>query len=286
MANIVTLPVVYVDGQVLTASDLNSNFVTLNSATIPVTNGGTGLTVAVVAGVLYGVSTSSSAYTSAGSATTVLHGSATVPAFSAVIEADLSLTDNVTANVATTKHGFAPKLPNDATKYLDGTGAYTTPSGTVPAMTLNTVSDVEATTTSNAGTALKNIAITSVPTTSSIIVDFLIRKAAGAADGFAGSIGVNGGTMASTYRTWITNNNAIGTGRVRVHIGPQVANYGGGVSIQVNSYDGSETDASFANDNAQLPIAAITSVQIYGKNAGNVIVIGVAQVKIYTQAGA
>lgn len=286
MANIVTLPVVYVDGQVLTASDLNSNFVTLNSAVVPVTNGGLGQVVAVVAGVLYGVSTTSTAYTSAGTANQVLHGSATVPAFSAVVEADITLADNVTNNVATTKHGFAPKLPNDATKYLDGTGAYSTPSGTVPAFTLNTVSDVEATTTSNAGTALKNITITSVPTTSVVVVDFLIRKTNGAADGFQGSVGVNGGTMASTYRTFIANNNATGTGRVRVMIGPQVANYGGGFTMQVTSYDGTETNTLFANDNAQLPIAAITSVQIYGKNVGGVITIGVAQVKIYTQAGA
>lgn len=48
---------------------------------------------------------------------------------SALVEGDLSLTDITTANVSTTKHGFAPKLPNDATKYLDGTGSYSVPSG-------------------------------------------------------------------------------------------------------------------------------------------------------------
>jgi hypothetical protein len=127
MANIVVLPIVYVDGNVLTASDLNSNFVTLNSAVVPVTNGGLGLSSAVTAGVLYGVSATVAAYTSAGSATTVLHGSATVPAFSAVVEADITLADNTTNNVSTTKHGFTPKLPNDVAKYLNGTGAYSIP---------------------------------------------------------------------------------------------------------------------------------------------------------------
>lgn len=39
------------------------------------------------------------------------------------------LTDVTTGNVSTSKHGYAPKLPNDATKYLDGTGAYSVPSG-------------------------------------------------------------------------------------------------------------------------------------------------------------
>lgn len=62
-------------------------------------------------------------------------------------ESDLSLTDVTTANVSTTKHGFAPKLPNDATKYLDGTGAYTVPAGGSGSDTLfATVADVEAAT--------------------------------------------------------------------------------------------------------------------------------------------
>lgn len=44
-------------------------------------------------------------------------------------EGGLALTDITTNNVGITKHGFAPKAPNDATKYLDGTGAYTVPAG-------------------------------------------------------------------------------------------------------------------------------------------------------------
>jgi hypothetical protein len=42
-------------------------------------------------------------------------------------------TDIATNNVSTSKHGLAPKLPNDATKYFDGTGAYTVPPGASPA---------------------------------------------------------------------------------------------------------------------------------------------------------
>jgi hypothetical protein len=41
-------------------------------------------------------------------------------------EADLATTDITTGNVSTSKHGWAPKAPNDATKFLDGTGAYDT----------------------------------------------------------------------------------------------------------------------------------------------------------------
>ncbi len=44
-------------------------------------------------------------------------------------DTDLVLSDTTINDVATTKHGFAPKLPNDATKYLDGTGAYSVPAG-------------------------------------------------------------------------------------------------------------------------------------------------------------
>lgn len=51
-----------------------------------------------------------------------------------VSEAKLNTSDVTTANVSTTKHGFAPKAPNDATKYLDGTGAYSSP--TIGSMTL------------------------------------------------------------------------------------------------------------------------------------------------------
>lgn len=42
-----------------------------------------------------------------------------------IVESDQSLTDIVTNNVSTSKHGYAPKLSNDATTYLNGTGTYT-----------------------------------------------------------------------------------------------------------------------------------------------------------------
>lgn len=51
------------------------------------------------------------------------------PVGAAVTDATISTSDITTNNVSITKHGFAPKAPNDATKYLDGTGAYSTPAG-------------------------------------------------------------------------------------------------------------------------------------------------------------
>jgi hypothetical protein len=54
-----------------------------------------------------------------GTATQVLH-SGTVPSWSAVVEADLTLADNTTGNVLSTRHGFTPKSPADATYFLNG----------------------------------------------------------------------------------------------------------------------------------------------------------------------
>lgn len=64
-----------------------------------------------------------------GSAGTYLGSDGTDVAYAAVTDAQLSTSNITTNNVSTSKHGFAPILPNDATKYLDGTGAYTVPAG-------------------------------------------------------------------------------------------------------------------------------------------------------------
>jgi len=47
----------------------------------------------------------------------------------AVVESNLSFTDVTTGNASTTKHGLLVKLPNDATKYMDGTGVWSVPAG-------------------------------------------------------------------------------------------------------------------------------------------------------------
>jgi hypothetical protein len=48
--------------------------------------------------------------------------------------------DNTDLDVSTTKHGLAPKAPNDATKYLNGVGAYTVPAGGGGGWTKKTIS--------------------------------------------------------------------------------------------------------------------------------------------------
>lgn len=46
-----------------------------------------------------------------------------------IVEADLSLSDNTTANSSTSQHGFLKKLDNNSAHFMDGTGAWSTPSG-------------------------------------------------------------------------------------------------------------------------------------------------------------
>lgn len=52
-----------------------------------------------------------------------------VSTWAVVTDALLSTSDITTNDVSTTKHGFAPKAPNDATKFLNGVGAWAVPSG-------------------------------------------------------------------------------------------------------------------------------------------------------------
>lgn len=77
-------------------------------------------------------------------------------------DANLSTSDITTNNASTSKHGFAPKYPNDATKYLDGTGAYTVPSGgggsgTVNSGTAGQVAYYATSTTAVSGGQIGNI---------------------------------------------------------------------------------------------------------------------------------
>ena len=63
-----------------------------------------------------------------GGANVLLHGG-TTPAYSAVVEGDLGLTDITTANATTSAHGFLPKLDNNSAHFLNGAGAWSTPAG-------------------------------------------------------------------------------------------------------------------------------------------------------------
>jgi len=66
----------------------------------------------------------------------------------AIAEGALSLADVTTGDVSTTKHGFAPKAPNDTSKFLRGDGTWAAPAGgglgyalAVTSLILSTLSD-------------------------------------------------------------------------------------------------------------------------------------------------
>jgi hypothetical protein len=62
-----------------------------------------------------------------------------------VTDANLTTTDITTNNVSTAKHGFVPKAPNDATQFLDGTGAFDTVKDTDLSLSDNTTNNVSTT---------------------------------------------------------------------------------------------------------------------------------------------
>ena len=108
------------------------------TSALTVPNGGTGLATLTAHAVYVGNGTSAPTAVSVGATNTVLHGNTGAdPSFSAVVEADITLADNTTNNVTSTKHGLVPKSPGDATKFLNGaaTPAWATPTGTLTAGT-------------------------------------------------------------------------------------------------------------------------------------------------------
>jgi len=88
------------------------------------------VTNAIAGSITGNAATATNIANNTGTTTTVLHGNAAgSPAFGAVVEADITLADNTTNDVSTTKHGFTPKLSNVAGQYLSGTGTWSTPAG-------------------------------------------------------------------------------------------------------------------------------------------------------------
>lgn len=84
MSNIVVLPITYSDGMVLSASDLTQNMAALNSATIPYTNGGTGLTTVAAGSIIVGSSTTAWGLLTIGSSGLPLVSNGTTLAYTAL----------------------------------------------------------------------------------------------------------------------------------------------------------------------------------------------------------
>jgi len=103
-----------------TATSINGITLTSSTGTITLTNG---KTWTVTNTLTFSGTDGSTLNVGAGGTLAALAFKATAA------EGDISLSDVTTDNASATKHGFAPKLPNDASKYYDGTGAFSVPSG-------------------------------------------------------------------------------------------------------------------------------------------------------------
>lgn len=61
----------------------------------------------------------------------------------AIVEAAITLADNTTNNVSTTKHGFTPKAPNDTAKFLRGDASWAAVPGLITMVTLFNAYDTD-----------------------------------------------------------------------------------------------------------------------------------------------
>lgn len=114
-----------------------------------------------------------------------------------ISDATITTTDITTNDVSITKHGFAPKAPNDATQYLNGVGAYSTPSFGTFASSMSTPSDPTGT-TSDVG-VMMGLAGSITPTATGKILITIIgdtRNSSGG-DGSAQQIRYGTGTAPS-----------------------------------------------------------------------------------------
>lgn len=153
------------------------------------------------------------------------------------------------------------------------------------AMRLLVVDNVEASATSSSLTNLKTYSSLNIPVTSSVLIQFLVRKSA-VAESVSVRIGVNG-SPAMAARGIFTTNAATGQGIAQVWIGPQTTSYLGGLIGFFVSHDGtSETGLVSSSGNVALPNATITSILIDAQNSGGTATYAVTGVRIYEILGA
>ncbi|MCK5603825.1 hypothetical protein KAR91_18195 [Candidatus Pacearchaeota archaeon] len=115
-------------------TDISGNAATVTNATLT-----TALTVNTGTVTLTGNVANSSVLTLGAGAISI---SGTNTGDQTISDATVTFTDITTNDVSTTKHGFAPKAPDDAAQYLDGTGSYSVPAG--GASDINGLSDAVA----------------------------------------------------------------------------------------------------------------------------------------------
>jgi hypothetical protein len=93
----------------------------------------------------------------------------------AITESALSLSDNSTGDVSTSKHGFCPKAPNDTAKFLRGDATWATPSGGADPWTIVTLAS-DFSTSSTTPVAVTDFKFTPATNKTYIVLGwFLIR---------------------------------------------------------------------------------------------------------------
>ncbi len=106
---------------------------------VAVADGGTNISSYSVGDLLYASSSTVLSKLTAGSSGTVLTITGGIPSWqtgsSAATDATITFSDITTNNASTTKHGFAPKLPNNASLFYNGTGGFTSVSGAGSSLT-------------------------------------------------------------------------------------------------------------------------------------------------------
>lgn len=176
----------------------------------------------------------------------------------------------------------ASGTPSSST-FLRGDGAW----GAISSLlTLVGSSATEATTTNGTDTNLHTIALsTNIAKTEIGVIVFTTRKASGAANDMRFRIGVNGGTYVMQARQCLGAANAAAQGSVVAFLLPHDANYTRSGLALVGGYDGTNANETvFAFEGTAMPDAAISSVQIDGRNNGGSITVGIANVHVFRLA--
>jgi len=85
-------------------------------------------------------------------------------------ETKISLSDVTTLNVSSSQHGFTPKLPADATKFLNGTGSWVVPSVIAGNLTIN--GNLTVTGASTDDSTISGSGVTTDSTSTVVLLDY------------------------------------------------------------------------------------------------------------------
>ncbi|MBI3632741.1 MAG: hypothetical protein HY226_00455, partial [Candidatus Vogelbacteria bacterium] len=224
---------------------------TARTYTFPDKNGTVAMT-SDITGTNSGVNTGDQTITLTGDVTGSGTGSFAVTiANGSVTEAKQTLADNTTNNVSTINHGYAPKAPNDTTKFFRGDGTW----ATLPAAAVTSVFG-----RTSAVTAQSNdYTWAQIDKTTSSLADFTTR----AITDLTGTLGVNhGGTGATTLTS-----NGILFGNGTSALGVTVAGTNGqlllGVTSGAPAFGTLSGDATITNAGAlTIAASAITNAKV------------------------